>query len=139
MDLRTIHGHSSRVRRLLDACFAATGLSAFHLLNDAVRGPTAISPPQDSLLFRIRDETWHGYFRCFLAPSRNGARKAWSLPARLELLKASPENVGHPRRTRSLDDVIRIFDLADWCFTCTSLKPRKLGGPTSALVTAGSG
>ncbi|KAI9567756.1 hypothetical protein HD554DRAFT_2023427 [Boletus coccyginus] len=104
-DLRTIRGHSS-IRRLLDARLAVTGLSAFHLLEDVIRGPTIIKPLPDLVFvrFSFEFEAKHGKGIAvgFLVPTSNGTWKAWSLLTRLDSLKAHPEKVGvlRPRFSR---------------------------------------
>ena len=96
-DMRTIRGHFS-IRRMLDARLSATGLSAFHLLEDVIRGPTIIKPLPDLVFIRFcfEFETTHGkgIAVAFLVPTSNGgAWKAWSLLTRLDSLKAHPEKV----------------------------------------------
>ena len=95
-DLRTIRGHSS-IRRLLDARLAATGLSAFHLLEDTIHGPTIIKPYPGLVFIRFcfHFETNHarGISIAFLVPTPNGTWKAWSLLTRLGSLKTHPEKV----------------------------------------------
>lgn len=110
-DLRTIRGHPS-IRRMLDARLAATGLSAFHLLEDATRGPAIIKPLPGLVFVRFcfEFETKHGKGTAiaFLVPTSNdGTWKAWSLLTRLDSLKAHPEKVSpsevqrfYPKRTR---------------------------------------
>ena len=125
-DLRTIRGHSS-IRGLLDDHLAATGLSAFHLLDDAIRGPTIIRPLPDLVFIRFcfEFETKHGKGTSvvFLVPTSNGTWKAWSLLTQLVSLKAHPEKVGHPTSIRFSNGITRISNPADWCFACTSLSP----------------
>jgi hypothetical protein len=99
-DLRTVRGHSS-IRRVLDARLAVTGLSAFHLLEDVIRGPTIIKPFPDLVFirfcFEFETKDGKGIAIAFLVPTPNGTWKAWSLLTRLHSLKAHSERVGRPQ------------------------------------------
>ena len=99
-DLRTIRGHSS-IRRVLDARLAVTGLSAFHLVEDAIRGPTIIKPFPGLVFirfcFEFETKDGKGIAVAFLVPTSDGTWKAWSLLTQLHSLKAHPEKVSSPR------------------------------------------
>ncbi|KAG6380235.1 hypothetical protein JVT61DRAFT_8327 [Boletus reticuloceps] len=96
-DMRTIRGHPS-IKRMLDARLAATGLSAFQLIKDEIRGPMIIKPLPDLVFIRFcfDFETKHGkgIAVAFLVSTSNGTWKAWSLLTRLGSLKAYPEKIG---------------------------------------------
>jgi hypothetical protein len=96
-DMRTIRGHAS-IKRVLDARLAATGLAAFHLIEDVIHGPTIFKPIPDLVFVRFCFEfkTIHGQgiAVAFLVPTSNGTWKAWSLLTRLSSLKEHPEKIG---------------------------------------------
>ncbi|KAF8128629.1 hypothetical protein EV363DRAFT_1451618 [Boletus edulis] len=98
-DMRTIRGHPS-IKRMLDARLAATGLSAFQLIKDEIRGPMIIKPLPDLVFIRFcfDFETKHGkgIAVAFLVSTSNGTWKAWSLLTRLGSLKAYPEKLCVP-------------------------------------------
>ena len=131
-DMRTIRGHPS-IRRVLDARLAATGLSAIRLIEDRIRGPTMIEPLPDVMFVRFcfDFETKHGkgIAVAFLVPTSTGNWKAWSLLTRLGSLKAYPEQVSRPRR-KPIPLTCSVH-LLDWRVATSSLRPRRLGGPTA--------
>ena len=132
-DMRTIRGHPS-IRQLLDARLALTGLSVFHLIADALRGPTIVKPLSDVVFIRFcfTFETKHGkgIAVAFLVPASNGTWEAWSLLTRLDSLKGHPEKVSRP--SYRLHAAICNADLSDWRFASPILTPRKLGERASA-------
>ncbi|KAF9224891.1 FAD/NAD(P)-binding domain-containing protein [Gyrodon lividus] len=96
-NLRTIRGVSA-IKRLLDTRLSVTGLTALHLVEDALRGPTIMKPLASLVFVRFcfEFETRHGKGTAvaFLVPTADGLWKAWSLLTRLESLKGFPEQVG---------------------------------------------
>ncbi|KAG9308330.1 hypothetical protein JVU11DRAFT_12094 [Chiua virens] len=90
-NFRTIRGHLA-IRKLLDVRLAATGLSTFHLLKDATRGPAVVTPFPDLLFIRFcfdfQTTQGKGTAVAFLVPTPDGDWKAWSLLTYLGGLKA---------------------------------------------------
>ncbi|KAG9308310.1 hypothetical protein JVU11DRAFT_12074 [Chiua virens] len=106
-DFRTIRGHPA-ILRMLEARLAVTGLSAFRLLEDAIRGPTIVKPLPDLMFIRFCFdlETTHGKGTAvaFLIPMSGGGWKAWSLFTCLRALKAYPEKIGALRARLTAHD-----------------------------------
>ncbi|KAG9308332.1 hypothetical protein JVU11DRAFT_12096 [Chiua virens] len=106
-DFRTIRGHSA-IQNLLETRLAATGLSAFHLFDDAIRGPVIVKPLPDLVFIRFcfDFETTHGKGTAvvFLIPTSSGDWKAWSLLTCLGALKDHPEKAGALRERLTAHD-----------------------------------